>query len=130
MRKNNNEAIRWLNRAADQGQPMAQNVLGWILANKTDGTHNYREAVQLFQASADQGYAAAQANLSTMYRDGKGVQKDPMLAYVSWKIALEYRKRLETFNPKDSPAFSPTPEQMKDIQQQMTEIRSKIEDNR
>ena len=130
VRKNKNEAIRWLNRAADQGQPMAQNVLGWILANKTDGTHDYREAVQLFQASADQGYAAAQANLSTMYRDGKGVQKDLMLAYVWWKIALEYSKRLDTFNPKDSPAFSPTREQMKDIQLQMAEIRSKIEDNR
>ena len=130
VRKNKNEAIRWLNCAADKGQPMAQNVLGWILANKTDGTHDYRKAVQLFQASADQGYAVAQANLSTMYRDGKGVQQNPMLAYVWWKIALEYSKSLESFNRKDRPSFSPTLEQMKDIQQQMTEIRSKIEDNR
>tara|TARA_B100000212_G_scaffold315574_1_gene269844 strand:- start:2028 stop:2714 length:687 start_codon:yes stop_codon:yes gene_type:complete len=130
VRKNENEAIRWLNRAAEQGQPMAQNVLGWIFANKTDGTHDYKKAVQLFQASADQGYAVAQANLSTMYRDGKGVHQNPMLAYVWWKIALEYSKSLETFNQKDSPSFSPTPGQMKDIQKQMTEIRSRIEENR
>lgn len=70
MPRNKNEAIRWLNRAAEQGHPMAQNVLGRISVNKMNGTQDYKKAVQLFQASANQGYAVAQANLSRMYGNG------------------------------------------------------------
>lgn len=48
-----------------------------------------------------------------------------------WReITLEYSKSLKNFNQKDSPSFSPTVDEMNDIQRQMAEIRSKIEVNR
>jgi TPR repeat protein len=39
--------------------------------------------------AAEKKYSVAQANLSTMYRDGKGVTQDLRLAEAWWNLALE-----------------------------------------
>ena len=51
-----------------------------------------RQAVAWFRKAAEQGYAAAQDNLGTMYSDGRGVVKDDVAA-VQW-----YRKAAEQGN--------------------------------
>lgn len=49
-----------------------QNALG----HKYYGEKNYPEAVKWFRKAAEQGHAAGQANLGTMYENGSGVKRD------------------------------------------------------
>ena len=47
------------------------------------------KAIQWFRVASERNYCVAQANLSTMYRDGKGVRQDFDLAKTWWNLALE-----------------------------------------
>ena len=124
--KDEDEAIKWLALSAEQGKAMAQNVLGWVMANRGDGDDNFTAAVHWFRAAANQGYAVAQANLRTMYRDGKGVRRNKVLAYSWWEIALEYTENIQSFHKRDGPNFNPTGEELKEIEWEKNKIRKTI----
>ena len=44
-------------------------------------------AFEWFQKSAEQGFTPAQSNLALMYRDGRGIQEDNLVAAMWLKIA-------------------------------------------
>jgi hypothetical protein len=73
------EALELYLKAAETGDPLAQNALGLIFASgKGDA-----QAAEWFRKAAEQGMASAQTNLGWMYSAGKGVAHDDAEA-VRW----------------------------------------------
>jgi len=70
------EAVRNLQLAADQGDVLAQNILGTMYAAGVGIPKDAAEAVRYFQLAADQGHASAQHSLGLMYDAGEGVAQD------------------------------------------------------
>ena len=70
------EAVKWFRQASDQGDAIAQLMLGRMFASGLEASTDEAEAVKWYTKAADQGNAQAQSNLGTMYRNGKGVPKD------------------------------------------------------
>ncbi len=71
--KDDREAVRLYQLAADQGNSGAQHNLGIMYRDARGGLQqDDREAVRLFKLAADQGEAYAQANLGFMYANGRG----------------------------------------------------------
>ena len=61
------EAMNWLQKAADAGNPMAMYYLGALYEEGEEGVKpNAKKAKKWFKQSADAGYAPAQAALERM----------------------------------------------------------------
>ena len=87
--EDDNEAVKWYRKAAEQGDAPAQNNLGLMYANGTGVLEDDNEAVKWYRKAAEQGDASAQNNLGLMYANGEGVLEDDNEA-VKW-----YRKAAE-----------------------------------
>jgi TPR repeat protein len=74
--KDEDEAARWLRKAADQGHIAAQNNLGRMYRHGRGVAEDEAEAVRWFRKAADESHAAAQFNLGVRYQEGRGVAKD------------------------------------------------------
>ena len=70
------EALRWLRKAADQGNAEAQYGIGYMYHNGKGVPQSDAEALRWNLLSAKQGYAKAQSNIGTMYYYGQGVAQD------------------------------------------------------
>jgi TPR repeat protein len=77
--QNNDQALIWYRKAAEQGQVEAQNYLGWFY----NAAQDYSPAVAWYRKAAEQGYAEAQYNLGWLYAKGRGVAQDDKQA-VDW----------------------------------------------
>jgi TPR repeat protein len=66
--------------AAQAGDPVAEFLMGWGLANQGDTIN----AMQWFKAAALKGHAPSMANLATYYTLGNGAPQDYVLAYM-WR---------------------------------------------
>jgi TPR repeat protein len=84
--KDDVEAVRQYRKAADAGNFVAMNDLGYMYGTGRGVAKDYTEAVRWYRKAADAGSVAAMDNLGVMYRDGLGVAKDDTEA-VRW-----YRK--------------------------------------
>ena len=103
------EAIERLRKPAEQGSPYAMRLLAFAYERKgRDDAADYwcREAVGAFRKAAEEeGDPSAMHNLAVLYRDGKGVAKDPAEAEKWFERAAEaYRKAAEEGDP-DAQAF-------------------------
>jgi TPR repeat protein len=93
-----NDALPWLERAANAGHMRAPLVLG-ILYEKGEGVpENHALAAQWYQKGMDNGNAAAIRRLSEMYRLGMGVPHDE-------KKARELLALAEQRGDKAAPKF-------------------------
>jgi len=79
-------ALMTVFKAAEQGNALAQTILGAIYRYGKDVPQDYQLAANWYRKAAEQGLAEAQFNLGNMYRYGKGVPLDSKEA-VNW-----YRK--------------------------------------
>ena len=77
---------------AEQGDAVAQNILGDLLAHGKGLPQDYTQAAKWYRQSADQGFAVAQCNLAALYAAGAGVKTDPAEA-LRW-----YRKAADQGN--------------------------------
>src|SRR5437763_295274 len=69
-------ALRLLRPIADQGDAMAQSVVG-ILYSKGEGVpQNDGEATRWYRKAAEQGNAMAQFELGELYQEGQGIPQD------------------------------------------------------
>ena len=84
---NNEEAVKWYRKAAEQGYARAQNNLGSMYEDGRGVPPNDEEAAKWYFEAASRGLAEAQTNLGTMYAEGAGVPKDDVEAYVWLRIA-------------------------------------------
>ena len=69
------EYLKRCQAAADDGNVVAQNTLGFLYLNGQGIEQNDEEAVTWFRRAAHDGYAAAQYNLAVMYKLGQGVEQ-------------------------------------------------------
>jgi TPR repeat protein len=76
VRRDPEQAVRWLRLAADRGDAVAQNDLGFLSSEGQGVEQDQAEAVRWFRLSADQGEATAQFNLGLRYDKGDGVAQD------------------------------------------------------
>jgi localization factor PodJL len=73
---NQSEAAKWLTKAADAGEPVAQYRLGGLYERGTGVAADPVKAVRLYLAAANQGSRKAMHNLAVAYAEGIGVKKD------------------------------------------------------
>jgi len=81
------EAVKWYQKAADQGFATAQSNLGFMYRQGQGVEQDFKEAVKSYQKAVNQGDAQAQSNLGLMYEEGQGVEQNNVIAYAWWNIA-------------------------------------------
>src|SRR3546814_6636404 len=67
---------RWMNAAAERGEPRAQYALGAALYNGDGVSQDYVRAAGYLAAAAEQGHPDAQFLLGECYANGRGVTKN------------------------------------------------------
>ena len=87
--KDDKQATKWYQKAADQGNASAQYNLGVRYENGKGVLKDDKQAVKWYQKAADQGNASAQYNLGAMYADSTVVLKDLSKAKYWIKKAYE-----------------------------------------
>lgn len=83
------QAMQWLDSAATQNDPVAQNDLAAMYRDGIGTEKDPVKAAELYQKAADQGYAVAQYNLATMYIDGTDLPQDLTKAATLLQAAAE-----------------------------------------
>jgi TPR repeat protein len=78
--RDDSEAFRWFEQAAEAGLAEAQYNLGIMYANGRGVQRNVLEAARWYRAAAEQGIAEAQFNIGTLYGLGLGVTRNETLA--------------------------------------------------
>jgi hypothetical protein len=86
--QDNQEAVRWFRKAAEQGNAYAQGTLGVLYYNGTGVAQDYQEAVRWYRKAAEQGNPAAQGNLGGVYSTGQGVAQDYVEAWMWLSLAV------------------------------------------
>ncbi len=105
-------AVKWFQKAADQGNADAQLHLGALYAKGMAGLkQNYGKGAKWFRKAAEQGNALAQLNMGQMYNYGWGVKKDLVKAYMWYSISVAAGDQDAVSKP-DSIASEMTPEQI------------------
>ena len=69
--QNDEEAVKWYRRAAEQGDATGQANLAACYENARGVEQDLKEAVKWYFKAAEQGYAVAQNNLGVCFYDGK-----------------------------------------------------------
>ena len=83
------EAVRWYQLAAEQGNAFAQTSLGLMYRHGLGVVQDYVEANRWFRLAAEQRYAPAQHSLGLMYANGEGVAQDDAEADRWFRLADE-----------------------------------------
>ena len=87
-------AMTWFRKAADLGNAVAQNNIGWLYENGFGVGQDYAEAMSWFLKAANQRYAEAQNNIGWLYKNGWGIRQDYSEA-MTW-----FRKAADGGNPR------------------------------
>ena len=82
MAQDDKQAVAWTRKAAEQGDALAQRLLGVMYEDGKGVAQDYKQAAAWYRKAAEQGDAKAQGRLGTMYFHGIGVAQDYKLAYV------------------------------------------------
>ena len=73
---NYTETVKWLRKAAEQGDAKAQYYLGVCYLDGQGVSQSYAEAAKWCRKAAEQGDADAQFNLGVCYYNGDGVPQN------------------------------------------------------
>jgi hypothetical protein len=87
VEKDIDQAIVWLEKAADEGSVDSQVRLGVIYVVGRDVPNDYSRALTLFKEAAYQGDPLGQFYLGRMYELGLGTEKDPDSARGWYRVA-------------------------------------------
>ena len=90
-------ALDLLKPLANNGNPLAQTIVGGIFRELTTLPDNFAEAMRWFQMAAEQGFPLAQLNLGIMHLDGLGCPRNPMVAAGWFQKAAERGQALAQF---------------------------------
>ncbi|MBP5232553.1 MAG: sel1 repeat family protein, partial [Planctomycetes bacterium] len=82
--KDEQEAVKWYTKAAEQGYAYAQAELWFFYKDKDP-----REAVKWLTKAAERNLPQAQCELGRLYASGTGVDKNPQEAEKWFKLAAE-----------------------------------------
>jgi TPR repeat protein len=84
------EATKWIRRAAEQGHTEAEALLGDRNVMGIGTPVNYWEAVKWLRRAAEKGVPYSQRDLGSMYEDGQGVEQDYVSAYKWYELAASH----------------------------------------
>ena len=76
VRQDYEEALRWFEKAAAQGEVQSMKNLGWLYEEGKGVAQDFKKALRWYRKAASLGNADAESGLAGMYRDGKGTAKD------------------------------------------------------
>jgi len=82
-------ALREFKPLAEQGNALAQSILGRMYKKGYGVPKDFETAVKWFLLAAEQGNASAQYNLGVMYEYGEGVPLDDKTAMKWYTLATE-----------------------------------------
>ena len=82
-------AFKWYNKAAEQGNAVAQFNLGLMYEKGQGVPQDYKMAFNWYTKAAEQGVASSQNNLGNMYKEGRVVQQDYVKAHMWYNIASQ-----------------------------------------
>lgn len=91
IKKNDQEAIKWLNKGLANGDNLANLYLAYAYSKGEGVARDERKALQLYQPFAQQGITFAQYQMAQIYYNGETVPKDCNKA-LNWfeKVADKY----------------------------------------
>ncbi len=89
LKKNLEEGIKSVEKAAKQKHLRAQHVLGTLYEDGVGVKKDLAKAAEWYRTSAELGFALSQHSLAAMYEEGKGVQKDTAKATEWFKKAAD-----------------------------------------
>jgi len=92
------EAMKWFQHAADQGNATAQFSVGNLYDKGRGVARDGAEAFSWYRKAAEQGFPAAQLNLGIMYQAGDGVAPDLVEAAKWYRRAAEQRIPTAQYN--------------------------------
>jgi TPR repeat protein len=98
QRERNDDAFKWMLKAADAGHAAAQNNIGLSYLHALGAPKDEKKAFFWFEKSAAQGLAYAQSELAMLYYRGTGVEKDTEKAYDWWFKAANQEDEYAQFN--------------------------------
>jgi len=113
-------------RAAESGDPIAQNILGNRYDNGLGVPQDYTEAVKWYRKAAEQGHASAQFNLGFMYANGQGVPQNYSDAYVWFSLAAATGHEDAIYN-RDVVVKKLSPQDLSAAQQRAAKLFEEIE---
>jgi len=87
VRQDYQQASRWYQVAAEQGQPEAEYNLGVLYFEGQGVMQDFRIAARWYRLAAEQGERDAQFNLAGLYASGRGVAEDYLTAYQWLEVA-------------------------------------------
>lgn len=82
-------SIRWYQKAAEDGDKVAQCRLGYCYYHGYGIAQDYIKAAEWYQLSAAQGYVVAQSNIGYCFEHGNGVDEDDKKAVEWYQKAAE-----------------------------------------
>jgi TPR repeat protein len=85
----NQQAMAWYRKAAEQGFALAQNNLGAMYAKGLGVPKDDAQALAWFRKAAEQGVEQAQTSIGISYELGNGVAKDAVQAATWYRKAAE-----------------------------------------
>lgn len=80
VEQNDQKAFYYFSKAADLGDPFAQNEIAYMYASGKGTTRNYAKSLSWYKKAAGHGLASAQYNLGIMYLRGLGTAPNRELA--------------------------------------------------
>jgi hypothetical protein len=93
------QAITWFRKAADQGDALAQRLIGYLYEEGGHGVQqDYAQAMAWHRKAADQGDATSQNWLGLLYSNGQGTRQDYAQAMVWLRKAADQGDTLAQFN--------------------------------
>ena len=82
-------ALKFWQPLARQGNPEAQNMLGYMYRYGQGVPQDFEQARPWYRLAAGQGFARGQNNLGMLYRQGLGVKQDYQIAWQWFLRAAE-----------------------------------------
>jgi hypothetical protein len=93
-----NQAARWFQKAAESGDPKAQQNLAMMYYKGQGLNQDYHQAAKWYLKAADNGDSKAQHNLGIMYCKGQGVIVDYIQSYAWFNLANASGHQLSLIN--------------------------------
>lgn len=104
-----------LRLAAEQGDPVAQFMLGHVHAHGLVGEPDLRAAARWYQKAAAAGLTSAMTNLGLLYLQGAGVPQDYVLGYMWINLAAGSGQR-DAIRVREAISSRMTPAQVNEAQ--------------
>jgi hypothetical protein len=108
-------AVRWLSKAADQGNTNAMVALGRLSKVGLGVLQSYEQSLEWMKAAAAQGNSDGMLELGRLYREGIAVPKDIVQAYIWLNRSAAKHNRIAA-HERDVIGNVLTAEQLRDAQ--------------